>query len=108
MKCIFNTKVEFAVQMSGAGCAEKVQQCLKDVGTVNIDIPSGRVIVNSSLPWIEIQEKIEKTGRRAVLSGFGGYFNLRFVHTQQTFYIVFHFCLQKNLLLLSYQMTQTE
>lgn len=65
-------QVEFAVQMSGEGCANKVKQCLKDVGSVDIDVPTGRVIVNSHLPWIEIQEKIEKTGRRAVLSGFGG------------------------------------
>lgn len=58
--------------MSGPGCATKVQQSLKDIGSVEIDVPSGRVVVNSDLPWIEIQEKIEKTGRRAVLSGFGG------------------------------------
>lgn len=65
-------KVEFAVQMSGSGCAAKVQESLKDVGSVEIDVSSGRVVVNSDLPWIEIQERIEKTGRRAVLSGFGG------------------------------------
>lgn len=58
--------------MSGPGCAEKVKQSLGNIGTVNIDIPTGRVVVNSDLPWIEIQERIEKTGRRAVLSGFGG------------------------------------
>lgn len=58
--------------MSGAKCAETVQNSLRDVGSVNIDIPTGRVIVNSSLPWVEIQEKIEQTGRKAVLSGFGG------------------------------------
>lgn len=60
------------MQMSGPGCATKVEQSLKDVGSVEIDVPKGRVIVNSDLPWIEIQEKIEKTGRKAVLSGFGG------------------------------------
>lgn len=68
----FVRQVEFAVQMSGDGCANKVKQSLKDVGSVDIDVQTGRVIVNSHLPWIEIQEKIEKTGRRAVLSGFGG------------------------------------
>lgn len=60
--------------MSGKGCADKINNCLKGVGSVDIDLPTGRVIVNSELPWIEIQEKIEKTGRRAVLSGFGGLF----------------------------------
>lgn len=68
---MFYFKVEFAVQMSGPGCAAKVQNSLKDVGSVDIDIPSGRVTVNTELPWAEIQDKIEKTGRRAVLSGFG-------------------------------------
>lgn len=58
--------------MSGVGCAEKLKDVLKDVGPVDIDVSSGRVVINSNLPWIEIQEKIEKTGRRAVLSGFGG------------------------------------
>lgn len=58
--------------MSGPGCAEKVKQILDNVGTVNIDIPTGRVVINSDMPWIEIQEKIEHSGRRAVLSGFGG------------------------------------
>lgn len=58
--------------MSGPGCAEKVQNSLQDVGSVHIDVPSGRVVVNTDLPWVEIQEKIERTGRRAVLSGFGG------------------------------------
>lgn len=67
-------KVEFAVQMSGPGCAAKVENCLKDVSSVNVDISAGRVTVVSELPWIEILEKIEKTGRRAVLCGFGGEF----------------------------------
>lgn len=58
--------------MSGVGCAEKLKDVLKDVGPVDIDVSSGRVVINSNLSWIEIQEKIEKTGRRAVLSGFGG------------------------------------
>lgn len=67
-------KVEFAVQMSGPGCAAKVENSLKDVGSVNIDVEAGRVTVISELPWVEIQEKIEKSGRRAVLCGFGGTF----------------------------------
>lgn len=60
------------MQMSGPKCAEKVQNSLQDVGSVQIDVPTGRVVVNTNLPWVEIQEKIERTGRRAVLSGFGG------------------------------------
>lgn len=99
---LFCFKVEFAVQMSGPGCAQKVQNCLKDVGTVDIDILKGSVVVSSELPWIEIQEKIEKTGRKAVLSGFGG----KISHCwPQNFSLEINygnlFDLQKHLLLLS-------
>lgn len=65
--------------MSGEGCAIKVKESLIDVGSVDIDVASGRVIVKSDFPWIEIQEKIEKTGRRAVLSGFGGNYSPYFL-----------------------------
>lgn len=65
-------QVEFAVQMSGPGCAAKVENSLRGVGEVNIDVASRRVVVHSNLPWTEIQERIEQSGRRAVLSGFGG------------------------------------
>lgn len=57
--------------MSGPACAEKVKNSLNDVGSVDIDVPNGRVVVNTNLPWAEVQEKIERTGRRAVLAGFG-------------------------------------
>lgn len=70
--CVNGFQVEFAVQMSGSACAEKLKNTLKDVGTVDIDVPTGRVVINSHLPWVEIQERIEKTGRKTVLSGFGG------------------------------------
>lgn len=63
--------VEFAVQMSGPGCAAKLEKSLENVGSVNIDVETGRVTVISELPWVKIQEKIEKSGRRAVLCGFG-------------------------------------
>lgn len=69
------SQVEFAVQMSGAGCAAKVANSLKDFGSVSIDVPMGRVAVISEKPWSEIQDKIEQTGRRAVLCGFGGKLN---------------------------------
>lgn len=65
-------KVEFAVQMSGEKCAEKVRKALENVGNVDIDLKLGRVIINSTIPWSELQDLIEKTGRKAVLSGFGG------------------------------------
>ncbi|XP_055536424.1 copper chaperone for superoxide dismutase [Wyeomyia smithii] len=65
-------KIEFAVQISSHQCVEKVHEALADVGKVHIDPKKGSVLVETALPWIEIQRRIEATGRRAVLSGFGG------------------------------------
>ncbi|XP_001846332.2 copper chaperone for superoxide dismutase [Culex quinquefasciatus] len=65
-------KIEFAVQISGERCAEEVQSALTGIGQVQIDVAKGSVLVDTATPWIEIQRKIEATGRKAVLSGFGG------------------------------------
>ncbi|XP_017474496.1 PREDICTED: copper chaperone for superoxide dismutase-like [Rhagoletis zephyria] len=65
-------KVEFAVQMRGELCAEKVRNALKDAGKVHIDATEGRVTVETKEPWCILKEKIECTGRKAVLVGFGG------------------------------------
>lgn len=65
-------KIEFAVQISGTQCVDKVQAALEDVGLVDVDVDKGSVLVETNLPWIDIQRRIEATGRRAVLSGFGG------------------------------------
>lgn len=37
---------------------------------MEINENEGRVVVNTSRPWIEIQKSIEETGRKAVLTGF--------------------------------------
>ncbi|XP_063699370.1 copper chaperone for superoxide dismutase [Culicoides brevitarsis] len=67
------TKIEFAVQLNGSNADEEIKSALKDVGTVEINKNLGSVIIEtSSTPWSEIQSKIEATGRRAVLTGFGG------------------------------------
>ncbi|XP_055373259.1 copper chaperone for superoxide dismutase isoform X2 [Condylostylus longicornis] len=58
--------------MGGPKCADKVIKALDGIGKVEVDVNLGRVIVNSTVPWSEIQDKIEKTGRKAVLCGFGG------------------------------------
>ncbi|KXJ73503.1 hypothetical protein RP20_CCG015612 [Aedes albopictus] len=65
-------KIEFAVQISGPKCADKVRTALDGIGSVNIDVAKRSVLVETALPWIEVQRLIEDTGRRAVLSGFGG------------------------------------
>ncbi|XP_055606780.1 copper chaperone for superoxide dismutase isoform X2 [Uranotaenia lowii] len=65
-------KIEFAVQISNPKCASDIRSALADVGEIDIDMDKGSVLVTTTVPWIEIQNKIEATGRRAVLSGFGG------------------------------------
>ncbi|KAJ6633607.1 Copper chaperone for superoxide dismutase [Pseudolycoriella hygida] len=66
-------QVEFAVQFSGENASDAIQSVLQDVGTVDINAKMGRVIVETeNVPWNEIQQRIEGTGRRAVLTGFGG------------------------------------
>lgn len=58
--------------MSGTNCETEIRNCLKDCGKIEVDLPQGRIVVHSTLPWYEVQNKVEATGRRAVLSGFGG------------------------------------
>ncbi|XP_055836441.1 copper chaperone for superoxide dismutase [Episyrphus balteatus] len=65
-------KIEFAVQMSGEKCSEKVKKSLEGVGEISINLKEGRVVVTTKHPWSDIQDRIEKTGRTAVLCGFGG------------------------------------
>lgn len=56
-------------------CVDSVRNTLIGVnGIKNIDISleKGSVIVETNLPYSIIQEKIEQTGRKVVLKGYGG------------------------------------
>lgn len=76
--------MEFAVQISGQKCIDKVVEALKSVGHVDWDLAEGRVVVETeSTPWHEIKQKIESTGRRAVLTGFGGQSCVSIIDTSQ-------------------------
>lgn len=68
-------KIEFAVQMTCQKCVNSIKDALsgvKGIQNVNISLDEESVIVETELPSSEIQEKIESTGRRAVLKGYGG------------------------------------
>ncbi|ALC40544.1 CCS, partial [Drosophila busckii] len=67
-------QIEFAVQLK-KGDEQSVQQLrnvLEGMGRIDIDSAAGRLTIETVAPWSEVQDKIESTGRRAVLSGFGG------------------------------------
>ncbi|RLU22631.1 hypothetical protein DMN91_004909 [Ooceraea biroi] len=69
-----SAKIEFAVHMTCERCVNAISKSLADLeGIRNIDISldRGTVIVESDLSYSVIQERIEKTGRRAVLKGYG-------------------------------------
>ncbi|XP_023706522.1 copper chaperone for superoxide dismutase isoform X1 [Cryptotermes secundus] len=72
-------KIEFTVQMTCQKCVNKIRESLsnvKGIESIDISLDNETVIVETSLPSSEVQEKIESTGRRAVLKGYGGGGNL--------------------------------
>lgn len=68
-------QIEFAVHMTCQKCVNAIRESIEGMeGIQNIDISleRGTVVVETNLPYSVIQEKIEKTGRQAVLKGYGG------------------------------------
>ncbi|XP_063241222.1 copper chaperone for superoxide dismutase [Bacillus rossius redtenbacheri] len=68
------TKIEFAVQMTCQSCVDKVKDSLsgvKGVESVDVSLANQSVIITTTLPSSAIQAKLESTGRRAVLKGYG-------------------------------------
>ncbi|XP_076232433.1 copper chaperone for superoxide dismutase isoform X2 [Calliopsis andreniformis] len=69
-----SAKIEFAVNMTCQKCVDTVRNKLTDIsGIKNVDISleKGNVVVETSLPYSVIQEKIEQTGKKAILKGYG-------------------------------------
>nr|XP_012231671.1 PREDICTED: copper chaperone for superoxide dismutase isoform X1 [Linepithema humile] len=67
-------KIEFAVHMTCQKCVKAISESIADLeGIQNVDVSldRGTVIVETNLPYSIVQEKIEKTGRQAVLKGYG-------------------------------------
>ncbi|KAI4481561.1 hypothetical protein M0802_013938 [Mischocyttarus mexicanus] len=68
------SKIEFAVDMTCQKCVNAVRESLSELNDIkNLDISLERntVVVETSHPFTLIQEKIEKTGKKAVLKGYG-------------------------------------
>lgn len=69
-----SAKVEFAVDMTCQKCVDSVLESLSELnGINNIEVSLERctVVVETNLPFTLIQEQIEKTGKKAVLTGYG-------------------------------------
>ncbi|XP_022197059.2 copper chaperone for superoxide dismutase [Nilaparvata lugens] len=69
-----STLIEFAVQMTCESCERKVRNALRDLKEIEkltISVDNGTVLVETSLPSSIIQDRIESTGMKAVLKGFG-------------------------------------
>ncbi|KAH8370671.1 hypothetical protein KR093_004615, partial [Drosophila rubida] len=67
-------QIEFAVKIrkDDTTCVDSLRRVLDGMGHIEIDPNEGRVVIQTTAPWSEVQDKIESTGRQAVLSGFGG------------------------------------
>ncbi|XP_078045225.1 copper chaperone for superoxide dismutase isoform X2 [Augochlora pura] len=69
-----SAKIEFAVNMTCQKCVEAVEKSLtgvKGIENIDISLEKGNVIIQTNLPSSVIQEKIEQSGRKAILKGYG-------------------------------------
>jgi len=69
------TKIEFLVQMTCQSCVDAVKKSLENVEgvkNVEVDLNKGSVVVDSVLPTLEIQKKLESTGRPVAIKGYDG------------------------------------
>ncbi|XP_076441554.1 copper chaperone for superoxide dismutase-like [Babylonia areolata] len=69
------TKLEFAVQMTCQACVDAVSKVIKEkpgIELKDVQLDTGQVVVESTLPSEEVKSVIESTGRLAVLLGMGG------------------------------------
>uniref|UniRef100_UPI00398F428E copper chaperone for superoxide dismutase isoform X1 n=2 Tax=Pristiophorus japonicus TaxID=55135 RepID=UPI00398F428E len=69
-----SSKLEFAVQMTCESCANAVRNALTGVDgiqSVDINLSTEQVLVDTTLTSGQVQALIENTGRRAVLKGMG-------------------------------------
>ncbi|KAE8748469.1 Copper chaperone for superoxide dismutase-like [Frankliniella occidentalis] len=69
-----SNKLEFAVKMTCNSCVEQIRSSLNGIPgihSVDVDLSTGSVVVDTVLPSHEIQHRIETTGKDAILRGVG-------------------------------------
>lgn len=69
------TKIEFAVQMTCNSCVDAVKNTLKNVNGIKsfeVDLEKESVVVESSLPTLDVQQILESTGKKVAVRGYAG------------------------------------
>ncbi|KAJ8957644.1 hypothetical protein NQ318_017535 [Aromia moschata] len=69
------TKIEFAVQMTCNSCVEAVKKSLEnasEIKSVDVNLDTGSVVVDSSLSTLDLQKRLESTGRKVAVRGYAG------------------------------------
>ena len=67
-----STKVEFLVQITCDACVKAVEKSLENVEgikSLEVDLQKGSVVVDSTVPTLQIQERLESTGRPVAIKG---------------------------------------
>lgn len=65
--------MEFTIEVpKGQNIEEKIRDKLQDTEIIEIDSKSGRLVVGSAQSWPSLLSRIEDTGLRAALTGYGG------------------------------------
>lgn len=88
-------QIEFAVHMTCERCVNAISKSIADlegIRNVDISLERGTVTLETNLPYSIIQERIERTGRQAVLKGYGGLnkFLLLFISSVLSFSVLYN------------------
>ena len=68
-------QVEFAVQMTCSTCVEKIKSALEGVPGINevdVKLQEGSVVVETTLSSEDVRQRLENTGRKAIVKGLAG------------------------------------
>ncbi|XP_066143130.1 WASH complex subunit 1-like [Euwallacea fornicatus] len=68
-------KIQFLVQMTCDSCVKAVRKSLENVEGVNnveVNLAQGSVVVDSTLPTLDILKRLESTGKLVAIKGYDG------------------------------------
>ncbi|XP_066262360.1 copper chaperone for superoxide dismutase-like [Euwallacea similis] len=68
-------KIQFLVQMTCDSCVKAVRKSLENVDgvkSVEVDLAKGSVVVDSTLPTLNLLKRLESTGKLIAIKGYAG------------------------------------